>query len=257
MSLRKTDKIRLTNFANGLRAKFGIQQTQPVSIHQLLRANGIIASFQPLSKGFEGMAVKLTDNTNGVKRFMLINTNSIYCRQRFTACHELYHLLYQDNFMVSYDVDDVNNQTKDNEEHFADYFARCLLLPIDGIWQQIPESEYKIDTISLATILKIEQNYRCSRSCLLLRLKEMGVISETVFESFSHNVIRGAVEYGYPINLYSPNGCKELIGDYNVKARQLYDQGLISQAKYFSLLKDMGIELRKENCDGKGESYIS
>ena len=159
--------------------------------------------------------------------------------------------------MVSYDVDDVNNQTKDTEEHFADYFARCLLLPIDGIWQQIPESEYKIDTISLATILKIEQNYRCSRSCLLLRLKEMGVISETVFESFSHNVIRGAVEYGYPINLYSPNGCKELVGDYNVKARQLYDQGLISQAKYFSLLKDMGIELRKENCDGKGESYIS
>lgn len=85
----------------------------------------------------------------------------------------------------------------------------------------------------------------------------MGVISETVFDSFSHNVIRSAVEYGYPINLYTPNGCKELVGDYNVKARQLYDQGLISQAKYFSLLKDMGIELRKENCDGKGESYIS
>lgn len=250
MSLRKNDRIRLANYANELRSKHSIQLTQPVSIHQLLKANGIIASFQPLSKGFEGMAVKIRDKANKVKRFMLINTNSIYCRQRFTACHELYHLLFQENFTVSYDIEDVNNQDKDNEEHYADYFARCLLLPTDGIWQLIPESEYKTDTISLATILKIEQNYRCSRSCLLLRLKEMGVISETVLESFSRNVVRGAAEYGYPTDLYFPNGSKELIGDYNVKARQLYDQGLISQAKYFSLLKDMGIELRKESCDG-------
>lgn len=195
------------------------------------------------------------DKANNVKRFILINTNSIYCRQRFTACHELYHLLFQEKFTVSYDVEDVNNQDKDNEEHFADYFARCLLLPKDGIWQLIPESEYKTDAISLATILKIEQNYRCSRSCLLLRLKEMGVISETVLESFSQNVVRGAAEYGYPTDLYFPTGSKELIGDYNVKARQLYDQGLISQAKYFSLLKDMGIELRKESCDGQSEGY--
>ena len=250
MSLKKIDRIRLANKASELRSKHGIQPTQPVSIHQLLRANGIIASFQPLSKGFEGMAVKIMDKANNVKRFMLINTNSIYCRQRFTACHELYHLLFQENFTVSYDVEDANNQDRDNEEHFADYFARCLLLPIDGIWQLIPETEYRQDTISLATILKIEQNYRCSRLCLLLRLKEMGVISESVVESFSHNVVRGAAEYGYPTDLYFPNGSKELIGDYNVKARQLYDRGLISQAKYFSLLKDMGIELRKESCDG-------
>lgn len=250
MSLRKTDKIRLTNYANELRGKCGVRQTQPVSIHQLLRANGIIASFQPLSRGFEGMAVRLNDKANCVKRFMLINTNSIYCRQRFTACHELYHLLYQENFRVSYDIENVSGQTKDNEEHFADYFARCLLLPIDGVWQQIPEPEYKTDAISLATVLKIEQNYRCSRTSLLLRLKEMGVITETLVDSFSRNVIQGAAEYGYPTDLYAPSGSKELIGDYNVKARQLYDKGLISQARYFSLLKDMGIELHKGNCDG-------
>jgi hypothetical protein len=41
-----------------------------------------------------------------------------------------------------------------------------------------------------------------------------------------------------------------------VKARQLYDRGMISQAKYFSLLYDMGIDLEKEVSDGKGESNI-
>ena len=34
---------------------------------------------------------------------------------------------------------------------------------------------------------------------------------------------------------------KELVGDYNIKARELYDKGLISQAKYYQLLDDMGI----------------
>ena len=95
-------------------------------------------------------------------------------------------------------------------------------------------------------IIKLEQNYRCSRHCLLLRLKEMGLISEAKIEQFNCNVIRGALEYGYSVTLYKPSNCKELIGDYNIKARQLYDRGSISQAKYFSLLYDMGIDLKKE-----------
>lgn len=245
MSLKKNDKIRLNNFANQLRSEQGVLAKEPVSIHQLLRNTGIIASFQPLSNGFEGMAVKLSDKTKEEKRFMLINTNSIYCRQRFTACHELYHLLFQDNFTVSYDLENESG-TKSGEEQCADYFARCLLLPIDGLWQMIPETEYSKDSISLATILKLEQNYRCSRLCLLLRLKEMDLISEAKIGQFNHNVIRGALEYGYPVALYKPSNTKELIGDYNIKARQLYDRGSISQAKYFSLLCDMGIDLKKE-----------
>lgn len=245
MSLKKNDKIRLNNFANQLRSEQGVQAKEPVSIHQLLRNTGVIASFQPLSKGFEGMAVKLSDKTKEEKRFMLINTRSIYCRQRFTACHELYHLLFQDNFTVSYDLEN-DSDFKSDEEQSADYFARCLLLPTDGLWQMIPETEYSKDSISLATILKLEQNYRCSRYCLLLRLKEMNLISEAKIEQFNCNVIKGALEYGYPVTLYKSSNSKELIGDYNIKARQLYDRGSISQAKYFSLLCDMGIDLKKE-----------
>lgn len=250
MSLTKTDKIRVTNFANQLRSELGLLSTEPVSIHHLLRKKNIIASFQPLSKGFEGMAVKLAGEGRGGKCFMLINTSSIYCRQRFTACHEVYHLLYQDDFTVSYDVDDASG-SRDGEEHKADFFARCLLLPTDGLWQLIPESEYKKDAISLATILRLEQTYRCSRLCLLLQLKEMGAITDATIDKYQHQVIRSAAEYGYDTSLYKPTLSKELIGDYNVKARKLYDEGRISQAKYFSLLYDMGIDLGKEMGDGE------
>lgn len=255
MNLRKSDKIQLELLALKFRQEQGVKFDEPVSVHQMLRNKNIITSFQPLSEGFEGMAIKIPNKEQEARLFMLVNTSSNYSRQRFTACHELYHLLYQKDFTVSYDVDGEDGR-KSLDEQAADYFARCLLLPRDGVLSLVPEEERKKDAITLATILKVEQNFRCSRSCLLYRLKEMDLISDAVYQVFLHDVIRGAAEYGYPTSLYRPTYSKELIGDYNVKARQLYDKGMISQAKYFSLLYDMGIDFGKEALDGKGESHI-
>lgn len=255
MNLRKSDKIQLELLALKFRQEQGVKFDEPVSVHQMLRNKNIITSFQPLSEGFEGMAIKIPNKEQEARLFMLVNTSSNYSRQRFTACHELYHLLYQKDFTVSYDVDGEDGR-KSLDEQAADYFARCLLLPRDGVLSLVPEEERKKDVITLATILKVEQNFRCSRSCLLYRLKEMDLISDAVYQVFLHDVIRGAAEYGYPTSLYRPTYSKELIGDYNVKARQLYDKGMISQAKYFGLLYDMGIDFGKEALDGKGESHI-
>ena len=243
--MRKSDKMQLELLALKFRQEQGVKFDEPVSIHQMLRNKNVVASFQPLSEGFEGMAIKIPNKEQEARLFMLVNTSSVYSRQRFTACHELYHLLYQENFCVSYDTDNDNGK-KSIEEQSADYFARCLLLPRDGVLSLIPEEERRRDAISLATILKIEQNFRCSRACLLYKLKEMDFISDAVYGALQHDVIRGAAEYGYPTSLYKPTYSKELLGDYNVKARQLYDQGKISQAKYFGLLYDMGIDLGKE-----------
>lgn len=243
--MRKSDKMQLELLALKFRQEQGVKFDEPVSIHQMLRNKNVVASFQPLSEGFEGMAIKIPNKEQEARLFMLVNTSSVYSRQRFTACHELYHLLYQENFCVSYDTDNDNGK-KSIEEQSADYFARCLLLPRDGVLSLIPEEERRRDAISLATILKIEQNFRCSRACLLYKLKEMDFISDAVYGTLQHDVIRGAAEYGYPTSLYKPTYSKELLGDYNVKARQLYDLGKISQAKYFGLLYDMGIDLGKE-----------
>ena len=243
--MRKSDKMQLELLALKFRQEQGVKFDEPVSIHQMLRNKNVVASFQPLSEGFEGMAIKIPNKEQEARLFMLVNTSSVYSRQRFTACHELYHLLYQENFCVSYDTDNDNGK-KSIEEQSADYFARCLLLPRDGVLSLIPEEERRRDAISLATILKIEQNFRCSRACLLYKLKEMDFISDAVYGALLHDVIRGAAEYGYPTSLYKPTYSKELLGDYNVKARQLYDLGKISQAKYFGLLYDMGIDLGKE-----------
>lgn len=103
--LEKSDKIQLELLSLSLRQELGVKFNEPVSVHQMLRNKNIIASFQPLSEGFEGMAIKILRKEHDVRLFMLVNTSSNYSRQRFTACHELYHLLFQENFSVSYETD--------------------------------------------------------------------------------------------------------------------------------------------------------
>lgn len=233
----------MEQYANSLRQEMYVLPQDPLSIHGILRRKGIIASFMPMQEGLEGMAVKIDRKEKAALRFMLVNTNSSYARQRFTASHELYHLLYQRDFSVSYE--ETNGSGSDDEEKNADIFASFLLLPTQGLVMLTPFSEQSKNAITLPTVLKLEQNFRCSRTSLLYRLKTLGWISSEKYDLLKDNVIRGAVDYGYSKDLYLPTGRKELAGDYNLKAREMYDKGMISQSKYFELLWDMGIDLKK------------
>lgn len=240
------NKLILENLANEFRVgRLQISLFEPVSIHKALRATGVLCSFRPLKDEISGMAIKIQhEGDPQAHRFMLVNTNDIYCKQRFTACHEFYHLIYQQNFSKS--VDDFKYSSKEREEKNANSFASFLLLPEAGLKMLAPVEEQRKDRITLGTILKLEQHFRCSRATLLYRLKELGWISEDIVQSFIENVKRSAAEYGYNTSLYEPTGVTEICGDYNIKARRLFDKGLISRSKYVSLIDDMGL-----NKEGK------
>lgn len=240
------NKLILENLANEFRVgRLQISLFEPVSIHKALRTTGVLCSFRPLKDEISGMAIKIQhEGDPQAHRFMLVNTNDIYCKQRFTACHEFYHLIYQQNFSKS--VDDFKYSSKEREEKNANSFASFLLLPEAGLKMLAPVEEQRKDRITLGTILKLEQHFRCSRATLLYRLKELGWISEDIVQSFIENVKRSAAEYGYNTSLYEPTGVTEICGDYNIKARRLFDKGLISRSKYVSLIDDMGL-----NKEGK------
>ncbi len=228
-----------------------ITTKDPVRIHQILKEKKILTWFRKLDHNFSGMAIRTQQHEHSASRyFMLINTAQPYSKQRFTACHELYHLLFQEQFEVSQNNAGFFNK-RDEEEYNADIFATYLLLPEMGLKELTPPAEQQMDRISLATILKMEHNFRCSRETLLTRLRDIKWISETMFAQYNKDVIKSAIEYGYSTQLYMPTNKTELIGDYNLKARELYDAGRISQAKYFSLLTDMGINVSQEVFDGE------
>ena len=137
MSSAKSNLIVLENQANHLREEMQVRSTDSISIHQILKYKNILAFFRPLGDNLSGMAIKVQKSDNAEpKYFMLINTTDKYCKQRFTAAHELYHLLCQVDFQYSYDVDIYG--TKDLEEVNANHFATYLLLPEAGLRQLIP-----------------------------------------------------------------------------------------------------------------------
>lgn len=136
-------------------------------------------------------------------------------------------------------------QSKNKEEFNADVFAAHLLLPAGGVKSLIPDEELGKDRIKLATILKIEQYFSCSRPALLYRLKNLGITSSARQDELGKNVTRSAVEFGYRTNLYRPGNHHEVIGDYGSLARALFEREVISESHYYSLLTDLGMDVRE------------
>ena len=106
---------------------------------------------------------------------MLINSTQPRVRQHFTIPHELYHL-FKEEKPTPHKCNP--GHSKNKVEQYADMFASSLLMPEAGIYQLIPEAELNTRNISIATILKLEHYFSVSRSALLYRLLNIGLITE-------------------------------------------------------------------------------
>lgn len=137
--------------------------------------------------------------------------------------------------------------------YFIYTHASFFLLPQAGLECLIPDNEFKKNKISLATILKIEQTFTCSRTALLYRLKTLGIIDGTGYELFNKNIMRSALTYGYSIDLYKAGNHNKVIGDYGTVARALFEKEKISESHYLSLLLDLGMNTEEVERLSNGE----
>lgn len=228
---------KLQSAASQFRSANGIGPTDPIRLQSWLLKLGVMAMFKPLSDRFSGMAVRYEKH-----KFMLINASHRISKQHFTVAHELYHLFIQKEF-----VSEISNagrfDRKDANEYDADCFAAYLLMPEEGILSLIPPSELSKNKISLPTIVKLEQYFACSRSSLLFRLNEIGLIDRSKYERHLQNVKLSALMLGYDAELYEPGNSGLVIGDYGVKAKKLYDLEHISESHFFNLMSDIGIDI--------------
>ena len=98
MSLRSKNELEC--LATRLREEMHVTTKDPVRIHQILKEKNILTWFRKLDDNFSGMAIRIQAGDRS-RYFMPINTAQSYAKQRFTACHELYHLLYQEQFTIA------------------------------------------------------------------------------------------------------------------------------------------------------------
>lgn len=239
----KPNKFIIEKQVSAFRADNGLSSSEPVTLKSLLLKLNILTIFRPLSENFSGMCLK--DNSG--HRFMLINSNQPRGRQHFTIAHELYHLFIEEK-TTPHKCNP--GYSKNQTEMCADMFASSLLMPEAGICQLIPETELKTKNISIATILKLEHYFSVSRSALLYRLLNIGLITENTRSKLAEIKVKNSARcFGYDTALYEAANEGLVIGDFGEKARGLFDREKISESHYMELLRKINIDGIQENED--------
>jgi Zn-dependent peptidase ImmA (M78 family) len=240
--------------AEQFRQTLGLGSSDSLSLQSILYKLNVLTVFRPLNGKFSGMAIKVGEGEDS-KRFMLVNSGHPIGKQKFTICHELYHLFIQENFTSQVCITGLFENQTNPEEKYADIFASFFLLPAAGLYALIPDQELSKNKISINTVLKIEHYFGCSRAALLYRLKQMDIIDRSAYNNLCIGVIRSAIQYGYNTSLYTPTEERKVIGDYGFIAKQLFDKEVISESHYYSYLLDLGFSPEQlENLESEDES---
>lgn len=213
---------------------------RPIDVEKLLLHLGVRTVFKPLDGLFSGMAIR-----HDGKSFMLVNSDHSRGKQNFTMVHELYHLFVQPNFTPHPSQAGRFGSQTDPEELFADWFAALLLMPEPHILVAADEAGEMEPTphLTLKTVVKLEQDFQCSRQALLVRLETMGLITRAQREEWAANPAATARQFGAPTELYRTTPYRKSIGDYVPLASQAYEEDLITETDYANILRDFGLDL--------------
>ena len=129
---------------------------------ELLEEQGIKVLILDLPDDFSGLT-SIVRRANGKPEVpvIIISQNVTLERRRFTLAHELAHRL-------------IDESSPCNHEKASDMFAGAFLMVADHVRAQIGESR---KSISYAEILDLKRMYRVSAAAVLVRLKQLGILS--------------------------------------------------------------------------------
>ncbi|KXG10237.1 hypothetical protein AT864_01799 [Anoxybacillus sp. P3H1B] len=167
-----------------------------------------------------------------------LNTMFSLGHERFTAAHELYHLMFdKESLMREGLMFDEHSETK------ANLFAAEFLMPEEGV----KEFFYKRCTTPLIEekhIVRIQQHFKVSYSAMLRRLKELRLISEPQYEKLkpicelerAEELKQLTIHEGYEPTLLLPSYKKTIPDRFLEIIIDNYVQGRISYGKFATLL---------------------
>ncbi len=162
---------------------------------------------------------------------ILLNSDECTTRQTFSIAHELFHMITWDKALFEKILLD-HNLYKKNEQ-LANAFAASLLLPEDGLRQQMRHLNEE-DSIQYATILAIAREYGVSVQTLLYRLEFLKLVDQKFVEKSLADPLLQSLnrEKGR-----KSSGDQTTIGDRFVRIAYLaYQFGKISRSRFARLM---------------------
>ena len=213
--------------ARKLRKEWQLGNAPLPGVFELLEEKQIKIFEVEAEDSFAGMFAKV----NNIPVIVINKKNNPPQRKRFTALHELGHLLL--------DLSAFEHDEKEQEK-LCHNFAGAMLLPKDVFIERVGE---KRTSISLKELMMIDEYYGISVQAIMARAKSLEIISEPTYRAFNMQVIAAGMKK------------KDYVEDYCVKeeprrfTRLLYkaiSEEIISMSKAAALSNKRLAEFREE-----------
>ncbi|QAA35344.1 peptidase [Clostridium manihotivorum] len=165
--------------------------------------------------------------------------------ERFTAAHELYHILYNGDLLRKEKLL-MNNSVYAHEDEKANTFASEFLMPED----YVKELFYKLvnapkDKIEARHIVRLNSTLKVSYKAMLKRLVQLDLCDIDLYENLAeYGTLEKKEELreitkteGYDISLIVSTNISYVSKEYLEIAKQNYEKGKISYGKIGQLLE--------------------
>ena len=195
---------------------------------ELLEDNNIKVIEIDDADGFDGLSAWA--NGGKIPVIVLNNCNlKSLDRKRFTALHELAHLLM--NF---------EGLTENQKEKYCHYFAAAMLMPKETLEKEVGKSRSKLLLPELGAIKK---QYGISMQAIAYRLKDLEIITESYFKQFMFFINQS----GYKIEEPYPYEGQEQSSRFHQLLFRALGEELISMSKAASLNNQKLAEFRTKH----------
>ena len=160
---------QMCEMANELRRQWQLGYDAIGNVQDVLEAHGIKVICTEAPSGFDGVS----GIVNGKDYIVVLNKNQMHVeRRRFTAMHELGHLLFGDRFSSAL--------TLREKEKLCDAFASEMLLP-SCVLESVFSHGEKISTIE---VRQLQIVYGISFDAIMHKLMDLGIISESKYKTY-------------------------------------------------------------------------
>jgi Zn-dependent peptidase ImmA (M78 family) len=153
----------IENAANALREKWNLGIKPIPSVIEMLEEKGLKVIEIDASDAFQGFSAEANEEL-----VIVLNKNDDACRKRFTAVHELAHIVLQ--------ID----ETLD-EEKTCHSFAGAFLFPRQSVIEVFSEKRKKV---AFAELKQQKEYYGLSIQAILMRLRNLEIINDATYKGF-------------------------------------------------------------------------
>jgi len=165
--------------ASSIRGEWALGLGPISNFTEVLERQSIHVFEVPGDDDFDGLAAVARDADGNLRAVGIAeNPDTAGDRQRFNLAHELGHVVVE----PSADLD---------EEAVAHRFAGAFLLPATLVFDEVGSRRSEI---SLEELMLLKQSWGVSMQCILHRLRDLDVISQTHYEWWWREI--GALGYG-------------------------------------------------------------